>query len=691
MRLKVGLPVTLAALLTAAASPAQTISYINFLQFDLQSFRSQATAGIFQDDVDMVSDAANLTGIEGNRLFTNFSNLSQPALLGDNILTYSLDQSGNPTSSALFDTGSYLVGWIGKYSQESDYNFSVFYQRNGSKGMFENLEDLNLGSSSGSSYDAQYRGFIRNTVHDDSTGAVLGDTIYNYDLERYDERNAMNFDLGAARDLSEDLTFGGRFFWENDQLDSFAGGFVDVASRTADSTGTLITNSHTRTQYWGTGEEAYRSRDIGVSLDADYHPWEDQDVNFRLDVFGSKLVNPNESLSTPSRGFSYGWWQDGGVRVDLLEQTTFTRVASGTGTAGGADLTADRENRNFNTSNYNVYPGYPTGSRGFGGGVESVDDDRTGIGFATKLQWDREWAGGENRLWGGFGHRKLDVDATVVEVARSGSTFWWNSGAGDREATVTNLDETFTTTRSGDMKIKLFEVGDRWDRSLNEHVGMGLGAILTRQTWTEDYEQVWHDVEIFNGFDDGDAGNNTLYAAAGNNPLYNEEYSRFEQTETLNINDEMRYTSVRLPVGAQFKFKDRWTVNVGAQHTIANYERETKGTEPLAGNMPGTETYVDVGGAGTAPSPNPVYDTSGFDADRTLNDKSADNWTTYWYGLSVMITDAAQLDINGFFDSHSFDRNTSDGYLGPQFSDTGQLFDVDFFRNLAISLKYIFW
>ena len=696
MRLKSNLPVILAALLTAATSPAQTISYINFLQFDLQSFRSQATGGIFQDDVDMVSDAANLTGIEGNRLFTNFSNLSDPALLGDNILTYSLDQSGNPTAGDLFDTGSYLVGWIGKYNQDSDYNFSVFYQHNSTKGMFESLDDLSLGTYGGGGYDAQFQGFDRTTTHDDSTGAVLGDVLYNYDLERYDERNAMNFDLGAARDMSEDLTFGGRFFWENDQLDSFAGGFVDRAVRTADSTNTLITTSHQRTEYWGTGEEAYRSRDIGVSLDADYHPWENQDVNIRLDVFGSKLVNPNDSVFLPSRGFGYGWWQDGGLRVDLVQQTNFTRVAAGSGTAGGGDLVSDRENTNFGTYNYNPYPGSPSlvdAGRGFGSGIESIDDDRTGIGFAAKGQWDREWAGGENHLWAGFGHRKLDVDATVVEVSRGGSTFWWNSptSGGDRMATITDFDGTFTVTRAGDMKVKVFEVGNRWNRALNEHVSMGLGAILTRQTWTEDYRQVSNDVEIFNGFDDGDPGNNTLYTASGDVAFYNEEFTRYEETSTVDINDESRYTSIRLPVGGQFHFKDRWTVNVGVQHTIANTQRETKGTEPFTGNQPGVETYTDVGGAGTAPPINPVYDTNGYESGVTITDKNGGSSTTYWYGLSVMITDAAQLDINGFFDSHSYDRSTTDGYLGPQFSDSGQLWDVDFFRNLAISLKYIFW
>lgn len=693
MRLKYGLPAILAVLLTAASAPAQTISYINFLQFDLQSFRSQATGGIFQDDVDMVADAANLTSIEGNRLFTNFSNLSDPALMGDNILTYSLDQTGNPTAADEFDTGSYLVGWIGKYSQDSDYNFSIFYQRNGAKGMFENLEDLNLGSFSGSSFDAQYSGFTRTTVHDDSTGAVLGDQLSTFDLERYDERTAMNFDLGAARDMSEDMTFGGRFFWENDQLDSFAGGTVEVANRTADSTGTLITNSRSLTEYFGTGEEAYRSREIGVSLDVDYHPWENQDINIRLDVFGSKLVNPSESLSPPSRGGpSYGWWQDGGLRVNLIEQTNFTRIASGTGTAGGSALASDRENTTYSTNGYTPYPNSPSLSgRGFAGGIESIDDDRTGIGFAGKAQWDREWAGGENRAWVGFGRRSLDVDATIVEVSRNGSTFWWNSGAGDREATVTNFEETFTATRDGDMKLTTLEIGTRWNRELNEHVSMGLGGILTRQTWVEEYTQNENYVEIFNGFDDGDAGNNTLYAAAGNNPLYNEEFTRYEENFAIDIEDEMRYTTVRLPVGAQFSFGERWTVNVGAQHTISNYERETTGQADLADNGPGVETYVDVGGAGTPPSPNPEYDTSGNEGDVKLNDKDRNNWTTYWYGLSVMLTDAAQLDINGFFDSHSFDRSTTDGYTGPDFSDSGQLFDVDFFRNLAISLKYIFW
>jgi len=69
--------------------------------------------------------------------------------------------------------------------------------------------------------------------------------------------------------------------------------------------------------------------------------------------------------------------------------------------------------------------------------------------------------------------------------------------------------------------------------------------------------------------------------------------------------------------------------------------------------------------------------------DQAVTDKDKANWTTYWYGLSVMITDSAQLDINGMFDTSSYpDR----GY--PY---AAQIFDLAFFENLAISLKYIFW
>jgi hypothetical protein len=685
MRSKSFLPAILAVLLTAATATAQTISYINFLQFDLQSFRSQATAGIFQDDVDMVSDAANLTSIEGNRLFTNFANLSDPALLGDNILTYSADHLGIPSTSDNFDDGSYLVGWIGKYNQESDYNFEVFYQRNGSKSMFEDLEDFNLGFL-GSDFDAQYDGSIRSTTHDDSTGAVLADNTQTFDLERYDERTAMDVDLGAARDLSEELTIGGRFFWENDQLDSFANGTYESANRVADSTGALIPTTRSVSTWIGNGEEAFKNREIGVSLDADYHPWENQDINVRLDVFGTKLVNPSSfSFSPGIASGQRGYFELIGERVTLRENTSFTRVAAGTATAGQTDLASDRENTSFTTDWYSPYPNYyyPRGG-GANAAVESVDDERTGIGFAAKGQWDREWAGGENRLWLGFGHRGLDIDATVVEVERNGTTFWWNGGSGDREAIQTNFDRTETSTASGDMSLNVIEVGTRWSRDMNEHVSMGLGAILTRETWTEEFQAVQETYDIEDAFDDGDPGTNALYTASNNNAAYNEDMLVYENTDTADVNDESRTTMIRLPVGAQFHFLDRWTVNVGAQHTIYDYENELAVTQPEGGNDPGTFTYTDIGGQGTAPSPNPDYDTSAtpFSADETIVDKFGENWTTYWYGLSVMITDAAQLDINGIFETYSISDR---GFSGPQ------IFDTDFFRSLAISLKYIFW
>jgi hypothetical protein len=688
MRSKWALPATtFAAILVASTASAQTISYINFLQFDLQSFRSQATAGIFLDDVDMVSDAANLTTIEGNRLFTNFSNLSDPATLGDNVVTYSLDFIGTPTTSDQFDTGSYLVGWIGKYSQDSDYNFSVFYQRNHTKSMVEDLDDLNIGFVGDFNFDAEYSGFTRTTTHDPATGRLTGDTLTNFDLERFDDRSAMNLDVGAARDVSEELSIGGRFFWESDQLDSFAEGTVETQFRTADTLGVFTTTGRTVSSWVGNGEEAYKNRELGVSLDADYHPWENQDVNIRVDVFGTTLVNPSSSLFLPSRGDGPSELESIGTRIDLRENTTFTRIAAGVvGTPGTSPLSADRENSVFSTSTYNPYPGFF--GRGGAVAISSVDDDRSGIGFAAKGQWDREWAGGENRAWLGFSHRGADVDATIIAEQRTGNTFFWNDGTADHEATNTILDETVTSTRSGDTSINAFEVGTRWSRPMNQHVSVGLGAIVTRQTSSDEYRQITEDRSVIAKFDDGAAGNNALFALTSD-PAHNEEETVIVDTSTADINDELRATTLRLPVGAQFHFKERWTVNIGAQHTIVNGERETQATAPLGGNGPVVTTYTDIGGAGTPPVPNPSYAGNGFDGDAQITDKAGFNTTTYWYGLSVMITDAAQLDINGFFDTHSSD-NTEES-SGPDFNDSGQIFDVDFFRNLAVSLKYIFW
>ena len=67
----------LAVGIIAAPTTAQTIAYTNFLRFDLQSFTSQATGGMFDDDIEMVADASKLMNVEGNRLFTSFSNISR--------------------------------------------------------------------------------------------------------------------------------------------------------------------------------------------------------------------------------------------------------------------------------------------------------------------------------------------------------------------------------------------------------------------------------------------------------------------------------------------------------------------------------------------------------------------------------------------------------------------------------------
>ena len=58
------------ALATAPAA-AQTVSYINLLQFDLVSYRSQATSGMLDDDIEKVSSAARLLEIGHDKVNVN--------------------------------------------------------------------------------------------------------------------------------------------------------------------------------------------------------------------------------------------------------------------------------------------------------------------------------------------------------------------------------------------------------------------------------------------------------------------------------------------------------------------------------------------------------------------------------------------------------------------------------------------
>jgi len=684
----------LAAGALATPASAQTIAYTNFLRFDLQSFRSQATAGMFDDDIEMVSDASRLMNVEGNRLFTSFSNLADPAGLGDNILSYSVDHNGVPGGSDPFDSGSYLLGWIGKVNKDSRYNFSLFYQRNSTKAMFEDLEDGNIGVGTTGSLDAEYTGsIIRTSFAGTVPDSVLGDTTLNYDLTRYDERSATDFDFGAARDVSEALSIGGRLFFEKDQVNSFADGITETVIRAdADSAaGTQLDVVSRGTITWqGNGEEAFRYREMGISLDADYHPWDDQSVGLRVDVFGSSLTNPGTFSSTPSTFVQpTGPYYDGWTRVNLQTNTTYTRVygaAHGGGiTAGLAPLESDRFNRVWATAAF-PYPGYVGPSPAGVPPVESVDDTRDGIGINAKGEYNREWGGGEINSWFGFGHRGLDISATVTAVDRSGSSFWWNDGTGDYEAVLTTRDQTLTMKRSGDMTLDILELGGRWNRDLNANVSVGLGAVLTRDRSTEDYRHTNEDVVITDAFSDGNDGANVLFGVTGL-AAYDERATTATTIDAWNVKDEIKVTYLRLPVGTQFHFLKRWTFNMGAQHVLVNTKRETRVGIPADGNGMTTTTQTSES-AGTTTT---TYPTSAEMQATTVIDRTRSNHTTYWYGLSVDITDAVQLDINGFLDSDSPDGGLDRGLPNPSFSGGGSFGNVEFWRNLAISMKYMFW
>lgn len=711
----------LAAASWATDARAQAIAYRNLLQFDLQSFRSQATGGVFSDDVDLISDAARLLDVDGTRIYTNFSNLSDPATLGDNLITYSLSRysdftSNNPRPGVpnspsqgadTFDSGSYLGGWIGKYDQESDYTFSIIYQRSGHKAMFEDLDDGNIGSGFGSSNDAEFTGDIVQAFDDGTNDGVGGFGDGDVDrqnrttsnLMRYDDRSATRFDLGAARELEgTDWSVGGRLFWRRDHIERISEGTTQTvfSQKVAfDSTALYETGSN-QTVYTGTMEDAFMMREAGVSLDGDWHPG-DWSLNTRVDVFGINVTNPSSNLSSPSRGFGapdYPWFMSGDSPA-IYEQrfntvvTTDSVDVDGDGTFDAANfnpnglgsLDVNRTNTNWSTSPY--YLGdYYEWVRGGGLAVQSVDDERTGIGFAAKAELDRAAWGGDTRTWVGLNRRPMDIDATIVMAERIGNTFWWNDGTnGDQEATSTLRDDTRTLSWSGDASNTVLEAGSKWWRELSNRVEMGLGVVLTRSTMKQDYRETATQNTILNRFDDGFGvlGDNVLDTFQGGG--YNEQQTLVTATTVTDISDETKATDIRLPVGAQFNITKKMKWQMGVQHQITYWTRETTGTTPADQDGQTMTAFTDYA--------NPANDTVTYSSGQqssgseTITDKDEFNQTTYWYGLEWLVGDVAQFNINGFFDTSN--TGTTSTSMGGS-----NLFDVDFFRNLAVSLTFLF-
>jgi hypothetical protein len=716
----------LATGMAAGETQAQTIAYRNLLQFDLQSFRSQATAGIFHDDVDLIGDATRLLEVDGTRVFTNFSNLSDPATIGDNLISYSWDRVSDFTAEGslpgvgsgapdTFDAGSYLGGWIGKYDQESEYTFSLIYQRSGHKAMFEDLEDGDLdGNNAGGTgtvdfNDAEFTGDLLTEVDGgtiDNGGTPDGDvdqtTQRLTDLVRYDDRSAAAFDLGAAREIAgTDWSVGGRLFWRSDKIERNAEGTNEIISRVkiADN-GPLVETGRTLTSYSASMEDAFKMREAGVSLSADWHPggWS---LNSRLDVVGINMTNPSSGTSTPglgSRGKSIDLpWMMSGNTPDIFQTTTSTVVTTPTGFNPNplGNLNADQVNTSWFTGNFYLgdyfeeYYWY----RGFSYATESVDDERTGIGFGAKLELDRPAWGGDSRVWAGVNYRPVDIDATILMATRAGNTFWWNdavAGTGDVQATATTVDGTSTLEWSGDATNTVLEAGAKWWRALSNRVEMGAGIILTRGTWNQEYRETSTLNQVQFRFDDG-------FGTLGGNELetsglpgtgvgtYNEEQTLITATTEADYQDETQETDVRLPVGAQLNITKKMKWQMGVQHKIAYWNREFNRTAPADTDGQVVTTFTDyANSANNVTTYSGAGQSSGTD---TVTDKNEYNQTTYWYGLEWLIGETAQFNINGFFDSHAQPDDPSPSFTG---GDTREIWDVDFFRNLAVSLTFLF-
>jgi hypothetical protein len=679
-----------AALVTAPAS-AQTIAYINALQFDLQSFRNQATAGVFVDDIDKAAWAARLLEIDGYRVYTNLSNLNDPALMGDRLITYGLTQTANPTTSDNFDCGSFLFGTTFRFAEDSDYVHSIFFQDAGRKTMFESLDDYNIGTDTGGN-DAEFKG---NTVTNYDDGAwgpnnTAGDQIidraqtWTADLKDYEQRQARRIDLGTAKDVSQDLSAGARVFYEKDQMDLFTEGSVTYTDARRDSAAApLLVRSRQVTDYYGPGEEAYKNSRIGVSLDADYHPWANQSVNVRLDIAKQDVTNPGANKATvfgaPELPIRY--------RVDmgmLRNYTVYTGGGAGFNPNPYGDLTQSREWRSESSFTHTI-PG--TGTVAGPYSVESVDDEGGGIALGFMGEYRRECYGGQSEAWLAYIHAPYDLDATIVMRNTALSTAWWNSGSGDFEALQTT-DQSETISLDGDRTYSVFEAGARWTKPLSSKVEFGGSLIATLTKWTEDYRQTT-DFLYVSRFDDGDAtlGNDAMegqgWAPAG---TFQEEELRQESTDIEDIVDETKSTVIRIPFGIRFRFAQKWTWNMGSIHEIAHTQQEVETTVPDQLSSQGVQTYTDYDPAG-AHNVTTSYEPSNFESGtETVTEKYQSSTTTFFYGLEWHATENLWFYINGMFEG------LADGTTHP---DTGsinsqrQISDVEFYRSLSISAKIL--
>jgi hypothetical protein len=513
-------------------------------------------------------------------------------------------------------------------------------------------------------------------------------------LQRFDDRTATDFDFGWARDINEDFSLGARFFFEQDALDQVAEGSLEEISRVRlgpdlPSSALYVVGRDVST-YSGPGEDAFKQQNIGGSISADWHQWSDQSLNARADVFYTTLDNPGSFI------FSLDPDDDNvlGAQVNLVRLDDFTTIFGDqalNNQATGADypfgdLINDRENRTTTTSSFG---GIPVGLA-----TASVDDDRDGVGLGGKVEYDREWAGGDTRAWVAALRKPYDIDARIRQSQLIQNTFWWNGDGltpavpGDFEATYTTLEDNRTVTRSGDLTWTTFEGGARWTKDLSSTVSFGGGLIGTKTKASEEYSQRTVSEQITDRFVDGngDLGNDALatsgFPTTSSGGSFTERQTRTASTTVLDVNDEHELTTVRLPVGLQFHFAREWTWNMGSLHEVNWLERETGLSTPADQAGQTTVTVTDFGTSETVtPDTTPIPSSN-----RTVSDETKTHTTTFFYGLEWDATENLSFYINGMFDALG-DGTPHPAGLGTNFG--RQINDVEFWRSLAISAKII--
>lgn len=675
-------------LVTALASSSFAYVPLSNSQTDLGSFRNGATRGMFYEEIDVLSASpVTLMDFGGTNLYTNWGNLrysndptianTQTGITADKAFTYNTAGSNQFFNMGIIGNPLSMIGI-------DNSRAGVVYQNWGSKTDYFNLDTV-AGNESEGIWEID-------TITAQGSNGQAGLDRYNKrksDVKFYDNNTYTKWDVGAAYQglILDDLVLGFGLSTKSSSKKRITGGskgYADVYVSTTGATGAGMPAT-------STVGDSYAIDFADTETDVNSESSTDMLFQGRLpSLFGLQVEgglgfrtittsNPDILAAEVANAVTITGRED--VNGGATPGVNGTQMWN-TGTAiraRDAATTLDFNDTVFATGGNivgQITPGtgfFAHSGTGANAGITKYSDERKGTGPIMRLQAMKEWS--KVNVTGVLNYSTVKQDIGAEIVKREYTQTKWTNGAAVEVIDNYAVDYVNTQRWNGDTTRKELDLGGKIEMKALEGMKLAFGGFINTDSRTTN-TNIPVTTVFTSTYDDGLA---THVALTGVPSRANGEGTAVQTSNTTtNYDKEVLTTQYSVPVGAEIKLGQKWTLGVGTKYIMT----KTATKETYRYGM--TDTVTVVTPADTAVAATTTYGKTMPATSQTSGTSYAESHAVqYTYGVRYEVNKNLTLSCNAFLDTGA---NGAAVANGPR----AQIFDLDTYRLLAIQAVFHF-